>query len=252
MLSNGKKFLGTWQESGDEPFFVAQTLPEAGVFVGKNRFKSCLKASEMGFEIAVLDDGFQHRKLHRDIDIVLLSENRDLFLREFPSSLRRANILLIKNSPESFYYDLTKIKNESPHITIHSYRFKPEGIYSVEENQPISSDYFKDKKTLAFCGIAKPERFFLLLNEMGINPAKSLIYPDHHPYPDSSIKQILETALQARLSSFITTEKDAVKIKHTILATKYSSCYLKIRMDIQKDFFYSLWSEMKNIQDEKS
>lgn len=252
ILSNGKKILGKWKESGDEPFLVAQNLPQAGVFVGRNRFESCQKAFRMGFEIAVLDDGFQHRKLHRDIDIVLLSESRDMFLREFPSSLRRADILLIKDNQESFYYDLSKIKNRSPQITTHSCGIIPDGVYSVEDNQPLPLDYFQDKKTLAFCGIAKPERFFSLLNELGINPAKTLIYPDHHLYPDSSLNQILETARREGLSAFITTEKDAVKIRQTRLSREHLFCYLKIVMKIQKDFFDSLWSKLENCRDKKA
>ncbi|MBN2244955.1 MAG: tetraacyldisaccharide 4'-kinase, partial [Candidatus Aminicenantes bacterium] len=174
------------------------------------------------------------------------------FLREFPSSLSRADILLIKDDRGSFYYDLSKIKNGSPHITIHSYQITPDGIYSVEDGQALALDHFQDKKTLAFCGIAKPERFFSLLNELGINPTKTLIYPDHHLYPDSSLNQILETARREGLSAFITTEKDAVKIRQTRLSREHLSGYLKIVMKIQKDFFDSLWSKLENVRDERS
>lgn len=252
ILSDGKEILGTWRESGDEAFLAAQNVPDAGVFVGENRHASCVKAAQMGFEIAVLDDAFQHRKLFRDIDIVLLSEGRDCFFREFPSSLKRADILLMKKNSVFSYPSSLIIKKRAPQIPIHRYRIVPQGIYPVGKSlQPITADFFKDKKTMAFCGIAKPERFFSQLNKLGINPYQSMIYPDHHFYPNSSIQKILETAHREKFSAFITTEKDAVKIEQTVLPKEHSVYFLKICMDIQEDFYQLLWSKLENILDKK-
>ena len=253
ILSDGIDIFGTWQESGDEAYSSAQNLPDAGVFVGKDRFKSCVKAAQMGFEIAVLDDGFQHRKLFRDIDIVLLDEGRDVFFREFLSSIKRADILLIKKNTGILNPPLLTLKKRAPLIPIYSYRIAPQGIYRVGRNlPPTASDFFQNKKTLAFCGIAKPERFFSLLNEMGIYPAQSMIYPDHHPYPNSSIKKILKTIHREKISVLITTEKDAVKIGQTSLSNVHAVYFLKIHVDIQEDFYQTLWSELENIPDTES
>lgn len=253
ILSDGKEIMGTWQDSGDEAFSAAKNLPDAGVFVGRDRYKSCLKAAQMGFEIAVLDDGFQHRKLFRDLDIILLSDSRDVFFREFLSSIKRADILLKKKNAVFSYPPLSAIKKITAHIPMYSYRIAPQGIYLIGKNLPsIAADFFKDKKTLAFCGIAKPERFFSLLNELGINPVRSMVYPDHHPYPESSIKRILETVRLEKFSAIITTEKDAVKIEQTSLSEEHSVYFLKIRMDIQKDFYQRLWSELENVSGKKS
>lgn len=252
ILSDGKKIMGTWQESGDEAFLAAQNLPGAGIFIGRNRYKSCLNAAQMGFEIAVLDDAFQHRKLFRDIDIVLLSEDRDGFFREFPSSLKRADILLMKKNALFSPPLSSLIKKGAPRIPIHKYTIFPQGIFPAGKSlPPADADFFKDKKTLAFCGIAKPERFFSLLNELGIEPVQRIIYPDHHPFPNSSIKKILETALREKFSAIITTEKDAVKIEQTVLPKEHSVYYLKIRMDIQEEFYQRLWSKLENIPDKK-
>ena len=82
ILSDGTALLGTWKEGGDEPFMVAKRFPKAGVFVGKDRLASCLKAREMGFTAIVLDDAFQHRRLARDLDIVLVNPAEARPLRE--------------------------------------------------------------------------------------------------------------------------------------------------------------------------
>ena len=71
VLSDGRAILGTWQDGGDEPYLIARSFPTVGVYVGKERLTSCRRAAEAGFDIAVLDDGFQHRRLARDLDIVL-------------------------------------------------------------------------------------------------------------------------------------------------------------------------------------
>ena len=95
MISDGKRITGTWRDGGDEPFMAAGVLPGAGVFVGKNRLASCLKARELGFDVAILDDGFQHRRLARDLDIVLYSPSETAALRESASGLRRAGVVLV-------------------------------------------------------------------------------------------------------------------------------------------------------------
>lgn len=100
VLSDGKNLLSSWRNSGDEPFMVAQNIPQAGIFIGKNRHLSCQRAEQLGFELAVLDDGFQHRRLHRDLDIVLYDPVEKTALREPFSSLKRAQILLIKKGTD--------------------------------------------------------------------------------------------------------------------------------------------------------
>ena len=96
VLSDGKNLLGSWQESGDEAFMAALNIPQAGIFIGKDRARSCQMAKDQGFDIVVLDDGFQHRRLSRDVDIVLYDPEDRCFLREPVSSLERAGALLLE------------------------------------------------------------------------------------------------------------------------------------------------------------
>ena len=168
VLSDGKNILASWRSSGDEPFMVAQNTPQAGIFIGKNRLLSCQKAKEMGFELAVLDDGFQHRRLHRDLDIVLYDPAEKTAFREPFSSLKRAQILLIKKGIDP---SQKKEKKKSfPEATVFEYSVKNEGVIRCGEKKREPAELFKGKRVLAFCGIARPERFLSFLQEQGIEP----------------------------------------------------------------------------------
>jgi len=192
VLSDGKKILGTWQESGDEPFMVARNLPQAGVFVGKNRFSSCVRARESGFNVAVLDDGFQHRRLGRDLDIVLYSPEEKIALREPRSSLKRADICLLKNK---------------------DYSVVSRGFFSPWNQEKIPAETLAKKKALAFCGIARPQRFFAQVREEGLDIVSAMAFPDHHAYPPSSLRKIVRTCREIGAEVILTTEKDSVKIE---------------------------------------
>jgi tetraacyldisaccharide 4'-kinase len=210
VLSDGAKILGTWKESGDEPFMVALDNPSAGVFVGKDRLRSLREAARRGFNIAVLDDGFQHRRLARDIDIVLYNPSEKAALREGPSSLSRAHIILVGR--ETGEAQKARLRARFPGIKIFGYSAVPRSFIRFPERQPVPVAEWKNKTVLAFCGIAGPERFFSLLRQTGVNIVSSLTFADHHPYPDESKRKIKEAYEEAGPDAVVTTEKDAVKL----------------------------------------
>ena len=119
VLSDGQRILGTWEESGDEPYMVAQNFPEAGIFTGKHRHLSCEKAKDLGFEVALLDDGFQHQRLHRDLDIVLYDPGENTFRREPASALKRAHLILVKRSLEPNFKN--RIKKAFASVDVYEY-----------------------------------------------------------------------------------------------------------------------------------
>lgn len=192
VLSDGREILGTWEEGGDEPFMVARNLPQAGVFVGKNRFSSCVRARQSGFNVVVLDDGFQHRRLARDLDIVLYSPEEKITLREPRSSLKRADVCLVKNK---------------------DYSVVSRGFFSPWNQEKISAEALAKKKVLAFCGIARPQRFFGLVREEGLEVVSAMSFPDHHAYPPSSLRKIVRAYRETSAEAVLTTEKDSVKIE---------------------------------------
>lgn len=191
---------------GDEPLLLARTL-KAPVFVGENRYFAGLVAEALassreqqhgdGAQLHLLDDGFQHRRLHRDFDIVLLAPG-DLRgallpfgrLREPLSSLARADAVA---APE----DLAPLLHQ-PDVW-HIRR-------RLELDQPAPS------RPVAFCGLARPEQFWRSLAEIGIQPVATYAFRDHHRYTAEDIAMLKNMLAQHDANGFVTTEKDLVKL----------------------------------------
>ncbi len=234
VLSDGKSRSGTWAESGDEPFMISIKYPEIGVFVGKNRLLSCQKAHDMGFEVAILDDGFQHRRLSRDLDIVLFDPSEYLPLREPLSSVKRADILLLKKGADTktVQSPLHKLQDGDTYF----YSVFNEGFYTLDGLEKSVSSLM-EKRVLAFCGIARPKRFRSHLEQAGIEPVHFIPFPDHFPYSSESIEQITEATHTHRADVCITTEKDAVKIKGNQAFRNIPTYYLKIAIQTEEKLF---------------
>lgn len=244
ILSNGKYILGSWPDSGDEPFMVAQNIPRAGIFIGKNRLLSCQKAKRLGFDLAVLDDGFQHRRLHRNLDIVLYDPAEKIALREPISSLKRAHILLMKHGVDP--QRKKGIKERFPKSAIFEYSVQNKGFFALGEKERTPGEKFKEKKVLAFCGIARPERFLSILQEEGIQPLFFFKFPDHYPYPQSSLEKIAKKYQKLNADAIITTEKDAVKIIHNKSFKKIPAYYLKIDLELEEEFYTRISHLLQN------
>jgi tetraacyldisaccharide 4'-kinase len=190
---------GSPEQFGDEPLLIAQKL-KAPVVVGTDRYQAGLLA-EKSFptKLHLLDDGFQHRRLHRDFDIVLLQPGdlQDALLpagrlREPLSCLRRARALVLPDSLEWSFND------------------KP--IWRVNRQMTIDANA-KAEKAIAFCGIARPEQFFAGLNISGERQVvKTVAFPDHHRYSQKDIARLLSIKATASAQIFITTEKDKINL----------------------------------------
>ncbi|MGD0782138.1 MAG: tetraacyldisaccharide 4'-kinase, partial [Candidatus Aminicenantales bacterium] len=204
VLSDGRTITGTWREGGDEPFLAARRHPGAGVYVGKDRLQSCRRARDAGFDVAVLDDGFQHLRLRRDLDIVLYDPAARTPLREGPAALAAADIVLEKDRP-----GVPALRTGRPKVFAYSVR--EQGIVPLEEGPPQPLAALRGRRIFAFCGIARPERFFELLEAAGSAPAARAVFPDHFDYPDRSLDRLADSARAADCPVLLTTEKDAVK-----------------------------------------
>jgi tetraacyldisaccharide 4'-kinase len=236
VLSDGAGLRGTWQQGGDEPYMVARRFPGAGVFVGRDKLASCRKAHELGFTAVVLDDAFQHLRLDRDLDIVLIDSREKLALREGASSLRRAGIILVRDMarPETE----ESLKASFPGVAVFNYRTTPRGFVSLLDGEMAPPDSFRGKSVLAFCGIANPSRFSHLLGELGVDVRGSLSFPDHHPYPAASIEKIALSFAASGAEAIVTTEKDAIKIAPSGTALEGLPLHaLRIGLDIEAGFY---------------
>ena len=210
VLSDGRTILGTWQDGGDEPYLIARSFPAVGVYVGKNRLSSCRRAAEAGFDIAVLDDGFQHRRLARDFDIVLYSSEEKIALREPLSALRRSDILLLKAGEEN----VRAIDRMRGRWTgsVFAYSVVARSVSDLRTRERVPAEILAKKRLLAFCGIARPRRFLKQLRGMGIGVVSFLPFPDHHHYPSVSWEKIIRTCRGQGADALITTAKDALKM----------------------------------------
>lgn len=250
VLSDGKKIYAGWKEAGDEPFMVAKKIPQAGVFIGKHRFASCIKAHKKGFNVAILDDGFQHRRLHRDLDIVLYNPEEKVALRESPSSLKRAHLLMLKTGIDTNQKE--QIKKKYPQAEICEYSVISKGFHKTAEGKAASEASFKetdpllkDKKLLAFCGIARPDRFFSLLKDEGLALEGYLSFPDHFSYPPYSLKKIIKKYNSLQCDLLVTTEKDAIKLSGRKELEKIPLYYSKIDLKIEDCFYRQIFFFLK-------
>ena len=236
ILSDGKALYGGWEEAGDEPYMAAHRFPRAGVFIGNDRYRSCLKAREMGFQVALLDDGFQHLKLARCLDIVLHDPEARGPRREALSSLRRADILLLKKDRGKATFQ--KIRRKFSTLPVFEYGVVSRGLRLLETNERFPPDILKEKKILAFCGIARPERFFALLEEYGIQAQTRMIFPDHFSYPARALDKIVSACVSLKPEALVTTEKDALKILGRTEPLAAMPIYvLDIGLDLPPAFF---------------
>ena len=240
MISDGKNILYNWKEASDEAFLIAKNVKKAGVFVGKNRVINALNAMELGFNLIILDDGFQYRPLYRNIDIVIISSENRKLLREPISSLKRANILLFYNTiDEKIFKEIKKFN-----LYVSKFHYLKLGFYDINGNSFYPLDYFKGKKAIAFCGIANPFRFKKFLEELKIDIKYFVSFPDHYSYPEKSIKRLIEKHAKMKTEVLITTEKDALKLTEYLNLPIY---YLKIKAQLPDDLLSFILQKIKDV-----
>ena len=192
---------GSSTQFGDEPILIARAagIP---VYVAANRYDAGLRA-EREFDSTgahLLDDGFQHRKLARSADIVVLHRadfDETLLpsgqLREPLSALHRASAIVLRAEDRQLESEL-----------------RGRGVRAPVWIQHRRLVVTPTSHCIAFCGIARPDEFFSGLRLAGIEIAATLIYRDHHTYSDADINQLIQRATHAQ--AFVTTEKDAVRL----------------------------------------
>ena len=191
---------GEARQFGDEPLLIARKLG-VPVIVGEERYRAGLRAeSEHGPRLHLLDDGFQHRELARDFDIVLVSpeDAADSLLpagrlREPLASLRRADAIVTSDESAA----RLKLGGEQK-------MWRVERTLVVPEGAPL--------QPVAFCGIARPENFFAQLRAASLEPVAEAVFRDHHRYSQADIGDLHRACCQSEAGGFITTEKDAVNL----------------------------------------
>ena len=241
IVSDGKVLLMTPENAGDEPYMMAKRLKDVPVIVGKNRLKAGRQAiSKFNPDVIVLDDGFQHLKLQRDLDLVLL-DYRNPFgnghllprgvMREPASAILNANVIILTRSDavneNEMSSPLKKLRfyerNKPVYRTFH-HPF----VYKIINGEKIifeknikeilrqNSESIKGRTVFAFSGLADNHDFQQTVKSLRCNLSGHMEFPDHHPYSEKDLKDISAAAKKSMSECLITTEKDYVRMAHKI------------------------------------
>jgi len=228
---------------GDEPILMANSLLRIPIIVDENRVRGGqFLIDNYHPEVIILDDGFQHRKIHRDVDIVLVNSNiskiaNRIFsfsnFREPWTSLKRAHIILLTKSDIVPLSSKLQLKLEKFRLPLFKTNLSPAPYLLDNENNQIILDDVKGKTALLFSGIGDPESFIKTIQNLNINILDSINFSDHKNYSKSDIEKIRNTFKEINADIIITTEKDIIKISETDLPI-YS---IPIAMDTGKESY---------------
>ena len=212
VVSDGQHLLADVDRSGDEPLLIARAAPGAAVLVCEQRaIARTLATAALGATVILLDDGFQHRQVARDIDLVLLS-SADLVdravpfgrLREPPSALARAHVLVGVDLDANA---LSTIAAGRPAFALRRTIGEP---VSIDSDRPWTG---ARGPVIAFAGIAAPQRFEASLAGAGWTVARLLPFRDHHAYTRRDLQTIAAAVRDAGALGAVTTEKDAIRLR---------------------------------------
>ena len=217
-------------DAGDEPRLLAEKLPGIPVITGKKRFITGRYAIDsFGADTLILDDGFQHIALKRDLDLVLFSARKGLGnghvlpggeLREPLSELKRAGAIIISNvdAPQDSKVQefISFMKARFPGKPLFTASYHPEHVLlriHGDKKETITRTAAGMIPLYGFCGIAGPESFKITLEKNGLKIIGFQDFPDHHDYSAADIRSLLDNARSAGADGLITTEKDWVKLR---------------------------------------
>jgi len=228
---------------GDEPIMMSRHIKNTSIHVGPNRHKNGMNAlATHPVDVFLMDDGFQHINLKRNLDIVVVDGAEDLKslqplpagpLREPVEAIKRADIVVINHCSETGEHivDMDWLKKMCPTAPIITSRYKVSGVVDCVTGEKISIEDIKHRPLFAFCGIAKPHKFINKLAESGLNVVGQRYFGDHHRFTGREIRNVLNQAVEAGAESLIVTEKDSVRIRSGKIKG-LSVYYLAIELEI--------------------
>jgi tetraacyldisaccharide 4'-kinase len=230
IVSDGKQILVPPERSGDEPYLLAQLVPGLMVVIGADRHAAGLLAlEELKPDLFILDDGFQHLRLERDLNILLLDAAQPFangytlpagFLREPVSAARRADLVVYTRSSQP---GVPQLFPEKPSVwTSHSIT----GLLPLSGGERSGFEVLQGARVAAFSGIAAPGSFFDLLEGEGVQLTATVSFPDHTAYGEEEIAAICRLKEASRAEFLVTTAKDAVKLAP--FAERLGPCYVAL------------------------
>jgi tetraacyldisaccharide 4'-kinase len=222
VVNDGKQTLLSPEVVGDEPVMMARRLKDIPVLTGRIRYETGKYAIEhFGADVLILDDGYQHLRLHRDVNILLCDAshpfgNGVVFpagnLREPLSAIGRADLIC-----------LTRCRGDNPtdridgcnrkRVPVIKTGLRVQSVIDLGSGEERGIETLQHQSVAAFCGIAHPLDFFHTLEQLSVEIANQNYFPDHHDYSTDELNAIENRAKQTGAKLIVTTEKDAVKLK---------------------------------------
>jgi tetraacyldisaccharide 4'-kinase len=222
----------SWEQAGDEPTLLIRSVPGIKVYVDDHKTSAAKRAAADGNEIIVVDDGFQHRQLRRDVDIVCMAGDRPFGnklllpsgdLREPIRALCRADAIVWIDSPTA----PETWKGTVPIFKAHK------SVASVKSVEGACVD-IAGKRVVVFCGIGNPDSFHASLAQVGCQIVGFMTFRDHHIYRRSDINKIIERVRLAEADCTVTTAKDIVKVE-SLWPSEYPLNYLEITIALENE-----------------
>jgi tetraacyldisaccharide 4'-kinase len=223
IVSDGHSVLADASTGGDEPVQIARKFPQAVVVVGERRREAALVAVErLGAEVVVLDDGFQHRYLARDLDIVVVDSGRDSPtgmllpagpLREPWDGMRRADVVVmskIVSVRDGAFWKERLGRWYSGPVILSGYR--TECVLRLPGNVRLQFEELRKHDIVAFSGIGDHDEFVRGLRRQGLAIRSDIRFPDHHWYRKSDIRRLGDFRSDSAGVAYVTTEKDGVRL----------------------------------------
>ena len=215
VVSDGQQPLASLDAAGDEAVLMAHELPGCPVVVGRDKAAAGRALEErFGKRIIIVDSGFQHLRLYRDIDIVCVTE-ADLgdgvlpsgMLREFPRSLSCAHIVFTDRRTDGARVE--RLRTARPR-DVFSLERKDFGFFPIDgSGEPVPTP----EKVFVFCGIGRPEAFMSDLGSLGAGIVGRKIFRDHHRFTETELKDLAKSAEASGARAVVVTTKDAVRIQ---------------------------------------
>lgn len=260
VVSDGNKLYLNAEKAGDEPYMLASNLEGVPVVTGKKRYYPCLHAiDEFDVDCIILDDGFQHLSLYRDIDLVLfdsthLAGQSRIFpggeLREPVSALKRCNYFLLtggnetnRNQADRFGQLLqSKFPNKLVYHAEATPRLHLENKKRIEQSGNIPKE--GGENLYAFCGIANPQRFMDSIASVDCQLVGSETFSDHAKYTQPIIESVENRAIELGATALVTTQKDLVKLE--TLHCKLPVYSIQVTHSYPNDFDEQLINDVNN------
>lgn len=257
-VSDGKNILCSPQEAGDEPYLMARGLKNIPVIAGADRYNSGRFAIDIiGADVFILDDGYQHLKLSRNINILLLDASNPIgnghmlpagILREPLTGISRADCIIISRADEGDKAKAEKlVRLYNRHSPVFHSTLKVSGVMDAGakdvNGETFSNEYIKGKNLMLFSGIGNPGSFKRSIEKTGGNIKGEIKFPDHHWYSRKDMERISSEAKRVSADAIITTEKDMIRIKGTDMLTGdiFNKPILTLKVEIEIDNAFNEW-----------